>query len=187
MPSFTQLFTLAALVTVGLAASVSTVGAHCAGAQLVSGDVITVGGHDIIRTTHSCSGSVSARQATTPDTDLNVCGLSCTTSCNNVTGILPPIQDDCDTIANSIGIFADTGALPPTFNVAPDHVQTLSFGTCEMFLENFGSETLEACWSDMATNGNAAGSACFPPHQPFFPEGVCTSYDGTWAFGATHS
>ena len=34
----------------------------------------------------------------------------------------------------------------PSFEVDPDHVQTLSFGTCRFFFENFSPFPMSNCW-----------------------------------------
>jgi hypothetical protein len=70
-----------------------------------------------------------------------------TTSCNQETGILPPISDDCQTIENAVVILE--GTMSPTFTVLPNHLKTLTFGTCSYFFENTGPAELEACWSDV--------------------------------------
>ncbi|KAF8531082.1 hypothetical protein JB92DRAFT_243534 [Gautieria morchelliformis] len=186
MPSYMKLLTLAATVAVGVVTAAPSVDhAKCAGAQLVSSTTLHVGGHDVLLTTHSCSPSAVERRQTTPTTFVNVCGSTCTTSCNSVTGILPPISDDCQTIENAIVILQST--MSSTFLVQPNHLKTLTFGTCSYFFENIGPTELQSCWADLSSFGHAAGAACFPPVQPFFPEGLCTAYDGTWAVGATHS
>lgn len=70
-----------------------------------------------------------------------------TISCNQETGILPPISDDCQTIQNAVTILE--GTMSPTFLVQPNHLTTLTFGTCSYFFENMGYSELTACWSDL--------------------------------------
>ncbi|KAF8509418.1 hypothetical protein BU17DRAFT_56119, partial [Hysterangium stoloniferum] len=171
----------------------------CKGATLIQSSTFVVTGNTLTYTTHSC-GVVSRRGLldwpplcyllgtckppppdAPPPAPKDVCNNSCSLSCTNVTGILPPISDDCQTIANSISILQNIQS--PTFTVDPGHVDTLSFQTCNMFFENVSPSTLEYCWSSLATNGIAAGGNCFPPNQPFFSEGLCTATDGTWAVG----
>ncbi|KAF8512557.1 immunomodulatory protein [Hysterangium stoloniferum] len=183
MPSFTQLFTLATFVAGSLAIAIRQTGGHCPGAVLVSSTTFEVDGAAAVHSTHACD--LSAVPRTLP-TVINVCSGSCSTSCNNVTGVLPPISEDCAAISNSATILK--GILnSPTFTVAPGHLSTLSFGTCSYFFENLSHNTLEYCWDTLSENGDVAGAACFPPHQPFSPQGLCTAGDGSWAVGASHS
>lgn len=120
-----------------------------------------------------------------PPSPKNECGASCSISCNNNTaGTLPPIASDCQTIVNSFTVFADQLS---TFTVEGGHMETLSFGTCNIAFQNFGSETLEYCWSDFGTVATNDGNACFPPNAFSFGAGVCTGYDGLWAVTETHS
>lgn len=122
-------------------------------------------------------------------------------SCNNNAGTLPPVIDDCAQIKDAIIIFE--GQTSPTFDVAAYGIETLTFGTCSFFFQNNDYEELEYCWSDLvryifnghllntfdaycfmqSSQASAAGSACFPPEQPFTSEGLCTASDGTWAVG----
>ncbi|KAL0948481.1 hypothetical protein HGRIS_011050 [Hohenbuehelia grisea] len=115
---------------------------------------------------------------------LHVCGGTCANSCNNDAGQLPPVSEDCGVIEDAIQIF--TGQGPTSFVLDPNHVETLTFGTCSYFFINTSPITLEYCWTDLSKTANAAGAACFPPAQPFTSEGLCTSF-GLWAVGAAHS
>lgn len=176
---------------------------RCRNAQLTQKNTFTVGGKDFTYTSHLCAAQSTSRglldpilcallgidcppPAPPPPAPIpDVCGASCAISCSNVTGVLPPISDDCANIEAAITILQNEHS--STFTVDPNHLETLSFGTCSYFFENFGPKTLEYCWSDLSSQATAAGDACFPPNQPFSPEGLCTASDGTWAVGATHS
>ncbi|KAF4583899.1 hypothetical protein EYR40_002397 [Pleurotus pulmonarius] len=133
-----------------------------------------------------------------PSGPVHVCSAPCATSCDNDAGVLPPVDEDCEAIDNAIEIFS--GESPQTFVVAPQHVETLSSGTCSYFFVNYnpvpasagdgGNEgDIEACWSDLvwSTNSLAVRKSCFPPAQPFTSGGLCTSSDKSWAVGAAHS
>ncbi|KAF7416218.1 hypothetical protein PC9H_002483 [Pleurotus ostreatus] len=135
-----------------------------------------------------------------PSGPIHVCGAPCATSCDNNAGVLPPVDEDCETIDDAIKIFA--GESPQSFVVAPQHVETLTSGTCAYFFINFnpvpasagdGTATggnegdIEACWSDLSTDSLAVRTSCFPPAQPFTSGGLCTSSDKSWAVGAAHS
>ncbi|GJJ15088.1 hypothetical protein Clacol_009363 [Clathrus columnatus] len=177
-----KLFSLVALLAGSAAATL------CPGASLVSTKTIHVNGIDLTQTIHSCPG-VSKRQTTTSSSAIsNVCTTPCNTVCSSATGILPPIQADCDTIANSF-IILESEVNSPFFEVASGTQQTISFGTCSFFFQNLTPGTLAECWTDLGTNGEAAAAACFPPNQPFFPEGLCASADPdlTWNVGVSHS
>lgn len=45
----------------------------------------------------------------------------------------------------SVGLTAVAHAAP-TFDVQPDHAQTITFGTCRFFFQNVGPTPLEYCW-----------------------------------------
>jgi hypothetical protein len=79
--------------------------------------------------------------------------LSDTTTCNNNTGVLPPISQDCQTIANAIQIFQ--GTQNDTFTVAPNHLETLTFGTCSLFFENLSSGSMAYRFSSLVGIGSA--------------------------------
>ncbi|KAI0328936.1 hypothetical protein GY45DRAFT_1346840 [Cubamyces sp. BRFM 1775] len=100
-----------------------------------------------------------------------------------MSGRLPPDTDDCAALVNSVTIL--NGQIPPTFDVEPNHVQTISFGTCRFFFENVGPETLEYCWLALTQTASAAASACFPPEQPVMSEGLCIPSDALWEVGFT--
>lgn len=119
-----------------------------------------------------------------PPKPTNVCKESCKLSCNGNAGILPPISEDCAMIEKAIVVM--TANLPNTFVVDPLHIETLTFGTCSYFFTNLHSKTqMEYCWNALSATGKAAGANCFPPKQPFFPEGNCKA--ANWAVGAAHS
>ncbi|TFY61565.1 hypothetical protein EVG20_g7002 [Dentipellis fragilis] len=158
--------------------------AACANPSTVSSDTVTVDGKDVVRETIACSTVTPAIVSGKP-LDPDVCGGACTTTCGRL-GDLPPSTDDCQTIKNAIAIFA--GSAPANFTVQPDHVEQLTFGTCRFFFENLtGDEVLTYCWQDLANSGSAAASDCFPPVQPVQTLATCTSLDGTWALGVSHS
>lgn len=69
-----------------------------------------------------------------------------TNSCSNVTGVLPPIEDDCSTIEDSIAILSSQLG-GTTFTVKPNHIMALSFGTCEYFFQNTGKDSATQCWA----------------------------------------
>ena len=73
------------------------------------------------------------------------------TSCNNITGRLPPISDDCETIEASIQIFA-SDITSSTFTTQPNHQTSLTFGTCGYFFQNLGKTALVECWADFVSN-----------------------------------
>ncbi|KAI0665478.1 hypothetical protein C8Q78DRAFT_559361 [Trametes maxima] len=130
--------------------------------------------------TVTVSGSVAAPTSTAT----NVCGEICTTVCAQ-SGRIPPSNDDCATLVDSITVLESQ--LPPTFDVAPNHMQTITFGTCRFFFENVGSTTLEYCWLDLAQVASASGNACFPPVQPTMSEGLCIPREAIWEVGVAHS
>ncbi|KAJ8456897.1 hypothetical protein ONZ51_g11848 [Trametes cubensis] len=132
-------------------------------------------------TTDTATVTVTAAPTSTA---VNVCNEICTTVCGQ-SGRLPPDSDDCAALVNSITIL--NGQIPPTFDVEPNHVQTISFGTCRFFFENVGPETLEYCWLAFTQTASAAESACFPPVQPVMSEGLCIPSDALWEVGVAHS
>ncbi|OSD00333.1 hypothetical protein PYCCODRAFT_1426585 [Trametes coccinea BRFM310] len=132
------------------------------------------------------TATVTVTQTASPPTSTatDVCGEICTTVCGE-SGQLPPDSEDCATLVDSITIL--NGQIPPTFTVEPDHVQTITFGTCRFFFENVGPEPLEYCWLSLAQTASASASACFPPTQPVMSEGLCIASDALWEVGVAHS
>ncbi|KAI0695660.1 hypothetical protein C8T65DRAFT_40778 [Cerioporus squamosus] len=122
--------------------------------------------------------------ASPSSTATNVCGEICTTVCGEV-GRLPPTTDDCQQLVNTVTIL--NGQIDPNFTVEPNHVQTISFGTCRFFFENVSPESLTYCWLSLAQVASAAGSTCLPPTQPVSSEGLCIPSDGLWEVGVAHS
>ncbi|KAI0776867.1 hypothetical protein BD413DRAFT_490977 [Trametes elegans] len=133
---------------------------------------------------------------------VDVCGAICTTVCAQpAQNALPPVSEDCAQLVNAITIL--NGQIPPTFIVAPQHAQTITFGTCRFFFENAAAPgPLEYCWLSLyvrphprwvceavaeAQVASAAGTACFPPVQPITAEALCAPADGAWEVGAAHS
>ena len=43
------------------------------------------------------------------------------------------------------------GSTSPSFEVAPFHIQQLTFGTCRMFFENLSPVPETACWADLVS------------------------------------
>ncbi|KAI0819692.1 hypothetical protein BC628DRAFT_966382 [Trametes gibbosa] len=132
--------------------------------------------------TLTVTATVSA--ASPSSTFTNVCNEICTDVCAQ-SGRLPPISDDCDALMNAITVL--NGQILPTFDVEPNHVQTITSGTCRFFFQNNGPEPLEYCWLSLAQTASQAGNACFPPVQPMSSEGLCVSGDSSWEVGAAHS
>ncbi|KAI0338166.1 hypothetical protein BDW22DRAFT_1338372, partial [Trametopsis cervina] len=100
-------------------------------------------------------------------------------------GDLPPISEDCATIFDSITIL--NGSVPSTFDVPPNSIQQLTFGTCRVFFENLSpSQTITSCWTALANEASAAGTLCFPPTQPVKSLGLCTAASGLWAVGCVY-
>ncbi|KAI0086743.1 hypothetical protein BDY19DRAFT_995496 [Irpex rosettiformis] len=119
--------------------------------------------------------------APTPTPTNNVCNQLCSNTCGSL-GSLPPISEDCQTIFDSITILG--GSVAPTFEVPPNSIQQLTFGTCRVFFENLSAgQSLTYCWSALANTSSAAGTQCFPPTQPVMTLGLCTSASGLWAVG----
>ncbi|KAI8995199.1 hypothetical protein BD414DRAFT_513030 [Trametes punicea] len=137
---------------------------------------------DTATATITVTDTVSAPSPSSTAT--NVCNVICTNVCGE-SGQLPPVSEDCQTLVDSITIL--NGSVPPTFEVDPDHVQTISFGTCRFFFENVGSVPLEYCWLSLAQTASAAASACLPPVQPVMSEGLCIPSDASWEVGVAHS
>ncbi|TBU28807.1 hypothetical protein BD309DRAFT_957398 [Dichomitus squalens] len=128
--------------------------------------------------------TTTASAAAPTETGTNVCGAICTNVCNEF-GQLPPTTDDCQALVNSITIL--NGQISPTFTVDPNHVQTITFGTCRFFFENLGPDPLTYCWLDFVQIASAAASQCLPPTQPVLSEGLCIARDSTWEVGVAHS
>ncbi|KAI0686887.1 hypothetical protein BC835DRAFT_430356 [Cytidiella melzeri] len=121
----------------------------------------------------------------TPPPAINVCSQLCSNTCGTL-GDLPPISEDCATIFDSITILG--GSIAPTFDVPPNSIQQLTFGTCRVFFENLSTfQTETFCWAALADTASAAGTLCFPPTQPVQSLGLCTANSGTWAVGIAHS
>ncbi|KAF8588190.1 hypothetical protein K439DRAFT_1385036 [Ramaria rubella] len=183
MPSFTQLFTLAACALISLSVGVN---AQCDGAQLIKSVPVNANGATITVNTFSCAPpKLDNRGAIRRDEVDNVCGELCTNSCNDDAGSLPPVTADCDTIRNSVAILESQ--LNPTYTVSPKSAQSLSFQTCTFNHANLGNNVQQGCWSSLASVASDAGAACFPPVQPFTSEGICTNSASAWAISAAHS
>ncbi|KAJ8508860.1 hypothetical protein ONZ45_g8904 [Pleurotus djamor] len=155
MRTFASILSIATLAMVisasNLPAAVNklAVNVGCANARLKSTHTVVVGTKKVVQNELLCTlkGGAVARAANT--NTISVSGQSCTTSCSNVSGILPPTSEDCETILQA-------------FKTHPS---------------NFG-------FDDLAIRGPEAGAACFPPHQPFSPQGWCTGEAGLWAAGS---
>ncbi|KAJ8508841.1 hypothetical protein ONZ45_g8903 [Pleurotus djamor] len=162
--------------------------AQCNNPELVHNATIAVGDKLVLLTSIQCAPTTTESKLSstptptpTPSAPVHVCGASCTTLCNNDAGVLPPTSEDYIFWK----IFKNQG--PTSFVVSPFHMETLSFGSCSYFFMNTSDHDLESCWDDLANTGDAAGAACFPPHQPFTSEGLCSSSDGQWSIGAAHA
>ncbi|KAJ8521562.1 hypothetical protein ONZ45_g1770 [Pleurotus djamor] len=192
MRTFSSILSIATLAMVvsasNLPAAVNklAVNVGCANAQLTSTHTVVVGTKKVVQNELLCTlkGGAVARAANT--NTISVSGQSCTTSCSNVSGILPPTSEDCETILQAFKIFKGNG--PSSFVTQPQAMNVWSFGTCAYMFANFSPDTpLEFGFDDLAIRGPEAGAACFPPHQPFSPQGWCTGEAGLWAAGASHS
>ncbi|EJF56964.1 hypothetical protein DICSQDRAFT_157655 [Dichomitus squalens LYAD-421 SS1] len=150
----------------------------CTDAKTVSTTTIAVGDKEVELTQLSCGTSVTKRQTATPIP--NICGEICQNVCSD-SGNLPPTTEDCQTIVDAITIL--NGSVCPTFTVDPNHVQTITFGTCRFFFENLGPDPLTYCWLDFVQIASAAASQCLPPTQPVLSEGLCIARDSTWEVG----
>ncbi|KAI0739498.1 hypothetical protein C8Q80DRAFT_185413 [Daedaleopsis nitida] len=137
-----------------------------------------------VTATVTATETAAAPTASPPPPVTDVCGESCTMVCGEL-GTLPPTSEDCQQLVNSITVL--NGSIPPEFTVEPNHVQTISFGTCRFFFENVSPEPLTFCWLSLAQTASAAGDACFPPNQPVLSEGLCIPASGLWEVGAAHS
>ncbi|KAH9939703.1 uncharacterized protein BXZ73DRAFT_99338 [Epithele typhae] len=153
----------------------------CPNARPVKASAVAVGDRTVELTTFACDAAGSSLTARTTN---DVCGVNCTNVCA-VVGDLPPDQSDCSVIFDAITIL--NGSVAPEFSVDAGHMQTLSFGTCRIFFQNFSPQPLEYCWLSFGQVASAAGSACFPPVQPVNSEGLCIASDGTWRVGIAHS
>ncbi|KAI0328934.1 hypothetical protein GY45DRAFT_1337782 [Cubamyces sp. BRFM 1775] len=213
MKAFTALVSVCAIAAGSYALlTPREVSSVCAGAQAVQTSTIDVGsGKTVELTTFSCdvpaahvhandgqhcpilehrytdthlqpitdpSPTSVAISAPTPTVD--VCGELCSNVCGD-SGSLPPVTEDCDTIVSAITIL--NGSISPSFDVPSDHVQTLSFGTCRFFFQNFSPFPMSNCWLSFVQIASAAGSACLPPVQPVNSEGLCVASDATWRIG----
>ncbi|KAI0776870.1 hypothetical protein BD413DRAFT_469227, partial [Trametes elegans] len=130
-------------------------------------------------TTHTVTRTVTAAASPTA-TGTNVCGEICNTVCA-ISGAVPPANADCEALVNAVNALSEE--ISPTFIVAPNHVQSISSGTCRFFFENLGSKPLEFCWSSLAQTAQAAGNACLPPVKPTMTEGLCIAPNGSWEVG----
>ncbi|KAI0349840.1 hypothetical protein OH77DRAFT_1525363 [Trametes cingulata] len=170
--------------------------AVCTGAKAISTSTIVVNGKNVELTTFSCGASIHADDDPIPTSlvsvptsiasaapaipTLNVCSDVCGSS-----GDLPPTTDDCATIMDAITIL--NGSISPSFEVDSGHVQTLAFGTCRFFFENFSPFPMSNCWLSFGQIASAAASACLPPVQPVNSEGLCVAPDASWRVGVAHS
>ncbi|KAL7278130.1 hypothetical protein ACG7TL_008101 [Trametes sanguinea] len=176
--------------------------AVCAGARIVSTSEVAVDGKTLELTTFECGaatihaddasatlssttfGPTSIVSANAPIPTANVCGEICNNVCGD-SGNLPPVTEDCQTIFNAITIL--NGSISPSFEVDPNHAQTLTFGTCRFFFQNFSPLPMSNCWLSFVQIASAAASACLPPVQPVNSEGICVAPDATWRVGVAHS
>ncbi|KAI0653131.1 hypothetical protein C8Q70DRAFT_652536 [Cubamyces menziesii] len=195
MKAFTALVSVCAIVAGSYALlTPREVSSVCAGAQAVQTSAIDIGsGKTVELTTFSCDHpAVHANDDPSPTSVApsaplptnNVCGELCSNVCGD-SGNLPPVTEDCETIVNAITIL--NGSISPSFEVDPDHVQTLSFGTCRFFFENFSPFPMSNCWLSFVQIASAAADACLPPVQPVNSEGLCVASDATWRIGVAHS
>ncbi|KAI0363703.1 hypothetical protein BV20DRAFT_1039797 [Pilatotrama ljubarskyi] len=145
--------------------------AVCVGAQAISTSSIVVNGKNVELTTFSCGASAHANDGHSFARS-NVCGDS---------GNLPPTTEDCATIMDAITIL--NGSISPSFSVDSGHVQTLAFGTCRFFFQNFSPFPMSNCWLAFGQTASAAASACLPPVQPVNSEGLCVAPDASWRVG----
>ncbi|KAF8515484.1 hypothetical protein BU17DRAFT_51599, partial [Hysterangium stoloniferum] len=151
----------------------------CNGASLVSSSTLHVHDYGLAQTTHRCQGALQPRENLPNGTcATNVCCTKCEFFVSS-NGLLPPLTEDCLAIERSISILANSTRL--TFYVPPFHMFALSYRTCAYYVKNLDTSVLEYCYSDLSTHGRDSADACFPPHQPFFSEGLCTGKDGKWA------
>ncbi|KAI0031085.1 hypothetical protein K488DRAFT_87145 [Vararia minispora EC-137] len=168
MPAFSRFFALAALIV--------AVNGVCDNAKFVS--KTTFNGVDF--TTLECPSEI-VKRTTDPNAE-SVCGAPCVFNCFHNVGDLPPTSQDCAVINNAVEIFS--GKSSATFTVSPNHVQTLTFGTCAYFFQNLDSVPLTYCWSDLATNANASAATCFPPSSPPSSDATCgDAVAGQWVVG----
>lgn len=179
--------------------------AACANANVVSETTVAASGKTLQFATFDCDAPEFARRQTEAgdlDTEVTVntpplpicirhsaIADECATSCTHDSGILPPISEDCDMISTAVSLMVDQGGVPPTFNLKKWQMRTLTFGTCSYYVVHSESNCNEVTysWEALANTGKKAGKACFPPVQPFSPEGLCKGSSGVWYAGATHS
>ncbi|KAI9058890.1 hypothetical protein FKP32DRAFT_1606375 [Trametes sanguinea] len=147
-------------------------------------DTATIATTVVESATDTATVTVTQTASSPTSTATNVCNEICTTVCGE-SGQLPPVTEDCATLVDSITIL--NGQIPPTFEVEPDHVQTITFGTCRFFFENVGPVPLEYCWLSLVQTASASASACLPPTQPVMSEGLCIPSDALWEVGVAHS
>ncbi|OCH89943.1 hypothetical protein OBBRIDRAFT_835400 [Obba rivulosa] len=165
----------------------------CPSSSVVSTTTVTVGANSVEISTLSCGVAVTEDAApiifdspfpVSAPAPADVCNELCTDLCSSV-GPLPPVSEDCAVIVDAITIL--NGSVSPTFTVDPNTMQQLTFGTCRFFFENVSPNTLEYCWSALSNVASAAETACFPPVQPVFSQGLCVPTDGRWEVGVGHS
>ncbi|KAF4588135.1 hypothetical protein EYR38_010100 [Pleurotus pulmonarius] len=157
MRAFSNILAIAGLAVAVSAANLPAavnrmaVNAGCNDAKITHTSHVLVGTKQVTRTGLSCTlKRMVAREpseATIATDPVHVCGQSCTTSCSNVSGILPPTSEDCETISQAIEIFKNQG--PSSFVAQPQTMETLAFGTCSYMFVNFSNGPLEFCWEDM--------------------------------------
>ncbi|KAI0808079.1 hypothetical protein C8Q74DRAFT_111945 [Fomes fomentarius] len=154
--------------------------APCAGAKAVRTSTVDANGKTVELTTFSCAAQPAQPASLVTETATDVCSEICLNACAHPTQ-LPPASEDCEAIVNAITIL--NGSVPAGFTVDPNHVQTLTFGTCRFFFQNFAANPLSYCWLSLAQQASAAGASCFPQNT----EGDCVATTGLWRAGAGHS
>ncbi|KAI8995198.1 hypothetical protein BD414DRAFT_513029 [Trametes punicea] len=191
MKAFTALISICAVAASGFALlTPRDNSAVCAGATVVSTSEVAVGSKTVELTTFACDGPAAGVHANdaaptsagpaAPLPTVNVCGEICDNVCGD-SGTLPPVTEDCATIVDAITIL--NGSISPSFEVDSNHAQTLSFGTCRFFFQNFSPLPMSNCWLSFVQIASAAASACLPPVQPVNSEGLCIAGDATWRVG----
>ncbi|KAH9946576.1 immunomodulatory protein [Amylocystis lapponica] len=185
---FLHLISLVAVATTCNALSVPSDGhvhrrSACTSRSVVSTSSVAVGDKTVEVATLSCDDPVTTRdEPANALRDLSdVCDNICTNVCNFDGGVLPPITSDCAIIIDAITIL--NGSVTDDFSVDPGEMKQLTYGTCRYYFENLSPWTLTYCWTALSQVGSAAGSACFPPTQPNYSEGLCSPADGSWAVG----
>ncbi|KAI0819694.1 hypothetical protein BC628DRAFT_1423527 [Trametes gibbosa] len=204
MKTFTTLISICAVAAGSYALLTPRIETEvCSGARTVSITNVQVGAKTVELTTFACGvaaavhadddpAPLSSDAPLTPTTvapaaptpTVNVCGEICRNTCGD-SGNLPPTTEDCATIMDAITIL--NGSVSPSFEVAPFHAQTLSFGTCRFFFENDSVFPTSQCWLSFGQTASAAASACLPPVQPVNSEGICVALDASWRIGVAHA